>query len=523
MDPFPRSRFLLALAVTLLFASGARAEALFPVNDPGSGAFVFDQPSVAANGTFLHVAFIGDNTASGRYKLYYAGINGSADFTNKSTSKDQVVKTRPVAIDNGASYTDARHPQIAHRSSTSTSTSLVVLFQAIPAGAAEYKLFRALITLDNNAVSAQNVSEVSLPGPVRMTGTLVDPSFGLGATDSFLRTAYADKITGNVYFARIGVDNALVGGAPILLSRQAGTQGSAPLPRLRLDNLNRSHVAWAANSTTAAPANICYAMVKEFTPGVDNLAIGATSVLGGGFRWGFPNVLFPASSRILVLAGDESSGTPGVAGTVGVAYLNPDAVTHDGNPVSVGNVIPGNTFLVFPPGSAPLSDTFSVYRPEAALDTNTRVHVAGYGSSGPGSQGTAGTYYTMSVNGVTATTSNLADLLSPREPVGGSSNLAYASTIPGDYTRAAFIHFSTRAVLFWSGPDNVVAGARSLYVTSALSTTDYIAPTPTTQSGCQAVGEARRGEPERIPGAVLLFLPAALVGLRKLARKAFAR
>ena len=100
----------------------------------------------------------------------------------------------------------------------------------------------------------------------------------------------------------------------------------------------------------------------------------------------------------------------------------------------------------------------------------------------------------------------------------GIGDIAFAMQLPGDYTRPAFVHFSGKSVNFWSGPDNVVAGARNLYVTSTFSPAD-----PTKQSGCSMVGDPRRDEAGRIPGAAVLLLPAALLALRRAARKAFAR
>ena len=142
MTGFRRSRILLVIAATVGLAAGAWAEGIFPVNNPGSGNWVFDQPSVVADGAVLHLAFVGDNTAgpgTSDTRLYYAAVNGNADFTNRLTTDNQVRITAPVAIDNGDAYTDARHPQIALR----TATELVILFQARPGPGADYKLFRA--------------------------------------------------------------------------------------------------------------------------------------------------------------------------------------------------------------------------------------------------------------------------------------------------------------------------------------------------------------------------------------------
>lgn len=522
-----RSRILFALALLLSLAAAAWAEGIFTVSAPGSGPapWVFDQPSVTANGTVLHVAFVGDNAVGGgtpRTRLFYAAVNGGADFTNGATLPSAVILTAPVAVDN-ALFTDARHPQVALRSAT----EVAILFQAIPSDnlAVGFKLFRALLTIDNNSVTAQRVDEVLDPSGGRMPGRLTDPSFAVVATDNSMRVAFssfpslAAPSFADVYYARVGLDNARVfDNSLTLLTKTAASAGVSTLPRLRLEGTTRSHIAWAADSGTTAPSDIYYAMVKEGTAGVDNLAIGATPILGNQ-RWGYPTVLLPAASRVLIVAGVES-GIAGIAGPIGVAYLNPDAVTHDGNPVTVGNLIAGSSFIVSPPDNRnPLSNVFSAYHPEASLDVSNRVHVAGYGSF-DGTRGTAGTYFSMSLLGVTATTGLLADLVSPGVPV-GSGNAAFADSIAGDYTRPAFVHFSTKAVLFWSGPDNVVAGSRNLYVTSALSSTDI--PVPVKQSGCSMVDDPRGGEKGRIPGAAVLLLPAAFLAMRKGMRKAFGR
>jgi hypothetical protein len=526
-----RSRILTALAALLSLAAAAWAEGIFTVNTTGAGPgpWVFDQPSVTPNGTVLHVAFVGDNAVGGgtpSTRVYYAAVNGAADFTNKATIPSQVILTAPVAIDN-ALFTNARHPQVALRSTT----EVAILFQAIPSDdlAAGFKLFLALLTIDNNAVTAQSVAEILGASGARMPGRLTDPTFALVAADNSLRVAFssfpslaAPSPYADVYYARVGVDNAMVVDNTLtLLTKTAASTGISALPRLRLEGTTRGHIAWAADTGTTAPSDIYYAMVKEGSPGVDNLAIGATPVLGNQ-RWGYPTVLLPAASRVLVVAGVET-GIDGIAGPLGVAYLNPDAVTHDGNPVTVENLIAGASFIVSPPDNRnPLSNTFSAYHPEASLDVSNRVHVAGYGSF-DGTRGTAGTYFSMSLQGVTptkTTTGNIADLVSPGVPV-GSGNLAFADSIPGDYTRPAFVHFTGKAVLFWSGQDNVVADSRNLYVTSALSSTDI--PVAAKQSGCSMVDDPRGGEAGRIPGAAVLLLPAALLALRKGIRKAIAR
>jgi len=100
----------------------------------------------------------------------------------------------------------------------------------------------------------------------------------------------------------------------------------------------------------------------------------------------------------------------------------------------------------------------------------------------------------------------------------GIGDIAFATQLPADYTRPAFVHFSGKSVNFWSGPDNVVSGARNLYVTSTFSPAD-----PSKQSGCSMVDDPRGYDAGRIPGAAVLLLPAALLALRRAARKAFAR
>jgi len=517
-------RFPLVFAVTLALAAVAWAEGIFPVNDAGSGNWVFDQPSVAANGTVLHVAFVGDNTAgadaSPNTRIYYAAINGAADFTNTLTTRGQVLVTTPVAIDN-ALFNSARHPQIALRSAT----ELAILFQAIPSdnAASGFKLFRALVTIDNNAVKTQQVKEVQDPFSGRMAGNLVDPSFALVASDNTLRVAYTDNSAGlgNVSYARVGTDNAFLVGSGILLSSRPGSQGVQPLPRLRLDGNANSHIAWAANNSTGTPSptGIYYAMVKTVPPSVvDNLAIGATQVLSGGYRWGFPSVFLVSNSNVWILAADEPPiGSAGLAGSVGISEINPYAVTHDGNPVNVGA---NSLFFLNPPGLTVLSSDFEAYRPEANLDSQNRVHVAGYGFRAADGHGTPGRYYVMSLGSTAAsagTSTVFATMVASPVSV-GTGDIAFATQLPGDYTRPAFVHFSGKTVNFWSGQDNVVTGARNLYVTSASSP-----PDPTKQSGCSMVGDPRGGETGRIPGAAALLLPAALLALRRAARKAFAR
>jgi len=536
MIGFRRTLFPLVIAMTLGLAAGARAEGIFPVNDTGAGNWVFDQPSVVANGTLLHVAFVGDGVAGAdsgslNTRLYYAAVNGGADFQNRGNTRASVLVTAPVAIDSGDAYTNARHPQIALR----TSTELVIVFQAIPAGDTAPKLFRALVTIDNNAVTSQRVNEIRDAAGARIPGNLTDPSFGIVTSDNTLRVAFSSFPSlgsgapySDVLYARVGIENSRVANNTILLSNTTGTTGVSPLPRIKIDANKYSHVVWAANNSDPArttPAGIYYAMVHALPPGlVDNLAIGATQVLSGGYRWGFPSVLMTSSHNIWILAADEppSGGSTGLAGSVGISEVNPYAVTHDGNPVNVNNVDKGanTSFFLNPPGGSVLSSNFDAYQPEGAIDSQNRVHIAGYGFRSPDGHGTPGRYFIMALGTVSSgsgTTSTFATMVSSPVSI-GIGDVAFATQLPNDYTRTAFMHYNGKSVFFWSGPDNVVTGARNLYVSSTFSTTE-----PTSQSGCSMVDDPRRGEAGRAPGAAVLLLPAALLALRRAARKAFAR
>ncbi|HEX7523883.1 MAG TPA: hypothetical protein VF357_06755 [Candidatus Deferrimicrobium sp.] len=537
-----RSRFLLVIAATVGLAAAAWAEGIFPVNNTGVGNWVFDQPSVVASGSTLYLAFVGNDAAGAlnidgtantslNTRLYYAAVNGGADFKNKATTRTQVLLTAPVAIDSGDAYTNARHPQIALRSTT----ELVILFQAIPAGETNYKLFRALVTISGKAVASQSVAEIRDAAGARIPGKLTDPSFALVTSDNTLRIAFSsfpsplvDNSTfTDVYYARVGWDAARVLNNTILLTTTASTTGVSPIPRLRLDSNRFSHIVWAANNSTGDPTGIYYAMVHAVSPSVvDNLAIGATQVLSGGNRWGFPSVVLTSAQAVWILASDvfQSGGSTGLADSVGITEVNPYAVTRDGNPVSVNNIPGGSNISFFrnPPGGSVLSADFDAYHPEVALDSQNRMHVAGYGfrSNVPPFQGTPGRYYVMSLGSTVSgagTSSIFASMVASPVAV-GTGDLAFAMELPGDYTRPAFVHFSGKSVNLWSGPDNVVTGARNLYVTSTFSPSD-----PTSQSGCSMVDDPRRDEAGRIPATAVLLLPAAFLALRRATRKAFAR
>ncbi|MGE5248177.1 MAG: hypothetical protein ACM3L8_07490 [Verrucomicrobiota bacterium] len=520
MSPF--RRFTIAFAM-LLFAASARAEAIFPVNGSGSGAWAYDQPAAVADGSLIHVAFIGDSTGSGQFKLYYAAVQGGANFADNNTTRSQVVTISPTVIDNGALYSDARHPQIALRASN----QVIIVFQAVPAGLGngDYRLFRALVNVANNAVTTQSVSEIVGVNGVRMSGPLSDPSFRPVTSDGSLRMAYTQTSAGlgNVYFARVGIDNTTLAAAPILLSSVAASQGIQPLPRLGLDGNNYSHVVWAANNAAGTPSGIYYAMVKTVPPGTtDALGIGATQVLYGGNRWVFPNMLVTSTSQVWVLASDEPPGSEGLAGPLGITLLNPYAVTQDGNPVNVNNASSNALFFVTVPGGSVLPANFDVYHPEIALDSQNRGSVAGYGfrGSAPLYQGSPGRYYTMGLGTSSSSTTTNAFAVMILYPVSiGTGNLSFAMQTPGDYTRPAFIHYSGKAVHFWSGPDTVVSGARNLYVTSTVDASDP----SSADSGCAVAGTPPGNGGSSLPEAAALLLPALVLAVRRAARKAVGR
>ena len=162
--------------------------------------------------------------------MYYAAVNGNTNFANLSLVKDNtVILTSPTAVDNTTapndSYYDARHPKIAVRSTTEA----VILFQAKPSSLPADNVYRpyiARLTLAGNTVTSISVRKVAgFPtAPVDLTvSDMEDLSFGIVTTDNSARVAFGTRsaIGGGpfqVYFARIGLDNATVVGTPIPLS-----------------------------------------------------------------------------------------------------------------------------------------------------------------------------------------------------------------------------------------------------------------------------------------------------------------
>lgn len=489
--------------ITAMFAGTAAAEKTLSVNDNNTG--VFDQPSVAMDGSTAHVAFIGDNTGSGVYRVFYAAVNGASDYANMSLAKDNtVVLTSPTAIDNTGSggnspYYDARHPKIVLRSSTEA----VILFQAKPTSTdTVYRPFIARLTLASNVATLLSVFEVTgFPSGTLESGDLEDISFGIATTDNTARVAFGSKSAigaaeaFEVYFARVGIDNATVVGAPLRLTGVSGSQGFRPIPSLKLDALNRAHVAWVSNDDALGANPVYYAMVKE-TNGVDNLVIAATQVIGGGFRWGHPNLLVVNNSSIVVLASDES--VAGVAGSVGIVNVNPDADNQDGTPVQVAT---NTTFFITPPGELILPGEFDLYRPQAVLDASNRIHMTGYGVGG-----SRCTYYAFRL----IASYPYHEIVTARTQAGFDSQ-EYPGGVTGDYTSAAFGILSGKAIVFWSG---LVAGGanRNLDFTAVPTVTQLLA---SNESGCSMVADPRAGERGRIPGTSLLFLPAVILAVRR--------
>lgn len=508
----------------LLLASSAVAAVILPINPAGTGVFTFDQPSVAVYGSAVHVAFIGDAEGDGAFKLYYASVNGSANFQHSGTTLSDILLTPAVAIDNGAAYDDVRHPQIA----AWDANRLIVVFQGVPAGtgAGNYKLFLADIRIRNNAVTSHTVREIVDSSSARLAGVLVDPSFQPATSDGTLRIAYSDASTeySNVYFARVAVDNASVVGGPILLSSLASSRGVKPLPRLRLDRYDFSHVVWAANNTDNTPTGIYYSLVRRNSSGtLDNVGIGPTQVIYGGYRWGFPSVVVSDVNSVYVLAAHQPYGLPGNEGALGFTRIDPTAVTHDGQPVNSGNQATLGFFFLSRPGGLVASGTFDTYQPDVYFDwSEGYFHIAGYGyrSAAYPYHGTPGTFYAISLEEVLDQYSVSVTPEAVLYPVSvGTGDLSFGMQMAGDYTRAAFASFHLKAIHFWSGPDNTTVGASNLYVTS----TDDADISSGDSSGCSVAKPSRNGGAGRIPGALILLSPAAVLLFLKAARRFLAR
>ncbi len=496
-------RFLKVTCLTLLvvaMAATAAAEKTVAVNDPAIPG-VFDQPSAVASGSVVHVAYVGADNTTGPFRLFYAAINGNSNFNSLSLSRTTAgfLVTPPTPVDNTApgndAYVDARHPRIAILSATEA----VILFQAKAAASADpaYALYLARLTLENDAVVKQSVRVVT-----GLSGFTEDVSFALVPSDNTARVAYAGRpgISGefNVFYARVSLDTAGVTGSPgtpLLLSSVDGSSGFRPLPSLKLDSSIRSHIAWAANDNSSSPNGIYYALVKE-TDGADTVAIAATEVIGRSRKWGGPNLLVSTASSVIILSADES--LPGIAGTIGLVNINPDADDQDGSPVQVTT---DTNFLLTPPGEAILPESFSLYRPEAFLDGLSQIHITGYGSNG-----TRSTYYSFKL----ASAFPYAQFVKIPATVGLDS-FEFPVSLTGDYTRAAFGFLTGgKVVIFWSGAVPGT-GNQNLDVTGLVT----VSAIPFDESGCTVASDPGGDKTVRIADVLLLLLPLAVLGVRR--------
>lgn len=489
-------RILIPAAVFTALACGiASAEKVFPVNDNNTG--VFDQPSVALSGSVAHVAFIGDTAGTG-YKVFYAAVNAAADFTNVNLVRDNTVILTPATIvDNTTpAYADARHPKIAVREASASQVKLVILFQARPTSTTDtaYRPYLARVTVANNVVTSVSVSEIAGITP----GDVEDISFALVAADNTARIAYANRTSiaptepFQIFFARVGIDNATAVGAPVpITSGYPLSVGFRPVPSLGLDDLNRAHIAWAATDNTGtSPGPVYYAMVKE-TSGVDNLVIAPTPVMTRfPMRWSFPNLLVFNRSLITIVAADE------VHGDLGYVQLNPDAARQNGLP-AWDNLGINNNFLLVPPGEAILGTDSRLFRPEAIYEPlSGRMFLTGYGTSG-------GVFFAIKPNSTTGG----ADFVTLPTPFAVTEPPA---SIAGDYTKAAFAFPGGKVVVFWSGI--VGAGNRNVDVTTVPTVAAFV---NAQESGCFVAPASARPRTFPAEPALMLLLPAAVVAARR--------
>ncbi len=491
----PHRIFLASLMGATLFAAAAHAEKVFPVNDNNTG--LFDQPSVAMNGSVAHVAFIGDNTGTG-YRVYHAAVNGAADFTNVLLQRDNTVILAPAAtVDNtdigNDLYADARHPKIALRSAT----ELVILFQAKPTSTSDtaYRLYIARLTLAGNAVVGKSVKQVQ----GLAAGNIEDVSWALVPADNTARIVYSNRAAiaptepFALSFARVGLDNAAAAPPVAITSAYPSSQGYRPVPNMKLDDLNRAHIAWAANDASGSnPGPVYYAMIDQ-TNGVDNMLIAPTAIMTRYFmRYSFPSVLVFGRSLITVIAADE------IRGDMGYVQVNPDEARKNGLP-AWDNLSSNNRFLPVPPGEVILPAEFRLFRPEAFYEPSSgRTFVTGYGTAGCA-------FLAMKINAPAAS----ADLVTAATPFAFEE---LPSGIDNDYTQAAFGFPGSKVLVFWSG-QVPGSGNRNLDVTTVATVAAWVS---SSESGCAMVPDPARGAAGSIPGTLLLFLPAAVLAARRL-------
>lgn len=496
---------VLAALILSVFCGVSAAEKIVSVNTaPG----IYDQPATVAAGSVVHVAFIGKPTIGDPFHVYYAAIEGASDFSNLLLTRDTpgFLVTPPVEVlDRSGTadnvYYDARHPKIAIQAPG----RIVLFFQAKPSIVSTgYSLYRAQIALSGNVVTSVRVNLVGgMPA-----GDVQDVTLAVSTLDNSARVAFgvrADSLTPfDVYYARIGLDNATVVRAPIRLSAFAGTTGSRPIPSLQLDGSNRSHVAWTAdNGTPGSLSGVYYAMIKEFNDPVlgivDNAAIAATGVIGRNRRWVHPQVLVSrtvASSLVYLIATAESAtDTPGTSGNLAYVHLNPDAALQDNNSV---NLAANSAFLLEPPGMAILPSAFDLYRAEAQIDLGDRIHLTGYGS-----EASAPVYFAAKP----ITTNPFLEFLTMAKPVAIGTDVG-SYELPDDYSKAAFAFIGGKGVVFWSGTDNTSPGNRSLRVTGLPTIAEFVV---FDESGCSATPGRKDGS---AAGLLLLALPLLFLKIR---------
>ncbi|MBI5577325.1 MAG: hypothetical protein HY896_13315 [Deltaproteobacteria bacterium] len=503
---------LAALLLAAAFAGPAAAEITLPVNDNNTG--IFDQPSAVLDDTAVRVAFIGDASGSGVYKVYIASVDGNFDFVRTTFPSDNAYRlTNATAVDNSTSpndaYYDARHPKILMRTSTHEA---VILFQAKESsGATVYRPYLARVALTGSTITTISVKKITgFPtSPVDLsTSDIEDISFGIVTTDNVAHIAFCTKSaigaseSFQVYFARVLLGDATVTGTPVLLSSITNTGGLRPLPSLKLDSSNRAHIAWVANNSTPVTSPVYYALVKEQPAGnPDNNVIQATQVIATpGIRWGFPITLVYSPSSVVILAADET--VSGQAGNLGIVNINPDADDQDGDPAFTADA---RTFFLSPLGEAIIADGIRLYHPDAFLDSAGKIHLAGYGIDN-----VFGDY-----GAIILTTSSPYYDFQPSMVSWGGGTTEYPKELSGDYTRAAFVYMPSagKVVIFWSGE---IGTNRNLDVTTA-KTSSIV--TPAQESGCSMVAYPGSGENGRMAGAAILFLPAVVLGVRRISRR----
>ncbi len=499
------ARAALACALAAAFATTiAHAQRIIRINDNVTLGF-FSQPTIVQDGTVGHVAYIGADNASGPFRLYYAAVYLNGDFTNLALARSTIVLVPPVVVADTvgsprATFADARHPRIALRANGRP----VIFFQARPNSAFDnaFALYRALIRVDNNAVTSQAVSQVA--GSVT-PGDIENVSFALIPYDNDARVAFSNRSAiaapepFNVYYARVGLDNALMG-TPHPLSLPFLSGGSQPLPHLRLDGLNQSHIAWSSDPWPNS-ASIHYAMIK-LVNNVDNVVIPSTRVLSSMDNqvWRFPAALPLSTQRVMVTAIDE--GTSGSSGQIGFVEIYPPAAKQDGRPVELG-IGDYSAFMPQVPGKT-LLPSLTLSRPETAVDISDRIHMTGLGNP-PG-------YVAFRSTGIAP----YWEFVTSHTDIFPDGNNENAAEIPGDFTTAALLHLSGRNMIVWSGVDNVNSAFTNMNVTAVPGAAD---PLPSSEHGCSVARGPRGGDSGGAARATMILLPAAVLLARRILRR----